>query len=59
MKNYEEARGVLQESLVSNERLYGVDSKEVARTLMGLSRAQQNLGQLQEARTSAEQARPD
>jgi tetratricopeptide (TPR) repeat protein len=56
MKKYEEARGILQESLLLKERLDGVDSKNVVSTLGILSDTQLKLGQLQEARTSAERA---
>ena len=56
MEKYEEGRDILQEALVLFERLHGVDSNSVARTLNNLSEAQSELQQLQEARTSAERA---
>ena len=56
MEKYEESRDVLQECLVLKERVSGVDSKDVVGTLNILSETQRELGQLQEARTSAERA---
>ena len=56
MEKYEEAHDIFQEALVLNERLFGVDSKDVVKTLVNLINTQKELGQLHQARTNAERA---